>query len=61
MARQSKRPTERQHQAVMENLAIAAMSRLQTILQKAGHYDFQQRARELEEQFRAKTHRKEKE
>lgn len=58
--RNVKKPTVKQHQATMTNLAIGQMSRLQSVLQKAGHYDFQQRVRELEEQFRSKTNRKEK-
>jgi hypothetical protein len=44
----------------MTNMAIRSLLSAQFCLQAAGHYDFQQRVRELEEQFRSKTGRKEK-
>ena len=42
------------------NFTIGSFAALQFRLQRLGNYDFQQRVRELEEQFRAKTNRKEK-
>ena len=60
MPKRSKPPTELQITAREINMTIGLFGGLQFRLKRLGYYDFQQRVRELEEQFRAKTNRKEK-
>lgn len=52
--------TKKQGEAVMINFAIKSFMGLQRVLRLTGHYDFEQRVRELEEQFRHLTGRKER-
>lgn len=49
--------SEEQTHAIMCNAALRSFASLRTILQKAGYYNYQQRVKELDEQFRAERKR----
>jgi hypothetical protein len=60
MRKRGYKPTPKQQTAQQTNFTIGQLVALQFNLRKLGYYEFEQRVRELEEQFRAHTGRAEK-
>lgn len=48
------KPTPAQHAATMTNLCLATLGRLESVFNRAGHYDFEMLTRDLDSKFRAK-------
>ncbi len=52
--RPRKQTSEAQHRATMTNLCLANLGRLADCFNKAGHYDFEMLAKDLDAKFRGK-------